>query len=143
MTLTDKVLKYCAFQDRSKLEVRRKMRELKMPDSEADDLMVLLEEQNYVNDERFAESFIRGKINIKRWGRIKIRIELQQRGIDSGIIYSKMKEIDNEQYLNNLQYLMERWKRENPDGERAKMFRFLMSKGYTADEISQCGKSSD
>lgn len=96
-----------------------------------------LEGQGFVNDERFAECFIRGKINIKRWGRVKIRIELQQHGISSDIISQKMSEIDDNQYFENLQYLIFRWNRENPDGEKQKLFRFLMSKGYTIDEIRQ------
>ena len=111
------------------------MASLKMSADEAEDLMQELEEQGFVSDERFAECFIRGKINIKRWGRVKIRVELQQHGISSDIISQKLSEIDENQYLENLNYLIHRWKRENPDGESMKMFRFLMSKGYTADEI--------
>lgn len=137
LTNSDKVKKYCAFQERSRLEVRRKMASLKMSPSEADELMQELEGQGFVNDERFAECFIRGKINIKRWGRVKIRIELQQHGISSDIISQKMSEIDDNQYFENLQYLIFRWNRENPDGEKQKLFRFLMSKGYTIDEIRQ------
>ena len=59
-TLSDKVMKYCSYQERSWLEVRRKMAALKMPPAEAERLLADLVEMNFVSDERFAESFIRG-----------------------------------------------------------------------------------
>lgn len=136
-------MKYCAFQERSCFEVRRKMAELKMSTTEADELLQQLVELNFVNDERFAECFIRGKVNIKKWGRVKIRVELQHHGISSSIISEKLTDIDSELYFNNLRYWISRWKRENPADEKAKMFRFLMMKGYTADEIYQCASNQD
>lgn len=137
MTAADKIRRYCEYQDRCELEVRRKMAQLLVPPEERDNLMQELMEEKYVDDERFTESFIRGKINQKRWGRIKIRIELQQHGISSRIIEQKLSEIDETQYLNNLLYLAERWNRENPGGEKAKMIRHLLTKGYTIDEINK------
>ena len=136
MTSADKIRKYCSYQDRSALEVRRKMSQLLIPSEEADILMDELIEEKFVDDNRFAESFIRGKMNIKRWGRVKIKVELMQRGIAGDIIREKMAELDQNLYTENLQYLIQKWKSENPEGEREKMFRFLMGKGYEASEIS-------
>ncbi|MBQ4355110.1 MAG: RecX family transcriptional regulator [Bacteroidales bacterium] len=136
MTNTDRVLKYCAYQDRSCWEVRRKMRELKMSSAEADELLALLEAEHYVDDARFAESFIRGKMGLKRWGRVKLAVELRKRGVEQSLVNEKLAELDETVYESNLQYLKERWERENPDGDRAKLYRFLMGKGYTGDEIS-------
>lgn len=137
MDAAEKIRRYCEYQDRCEAEVRRKMAQLLVPAKERDTLMEQLKEERYVDDERFAESFIRGKVNQKRWGRVKIRAELQQHGIRTAIITQKMAEMDEEKYGENLHFLAEKWKRENPDGERAKMIRHLLSKGYTMDEISQ------
>lgn len=137
MDAAEKIRRYCEYQDRCEAEVRRKMAQLLVPAEERDSLMAQLKEERYVDDERFAESFIRGKVNQKRWGRAKIRAELQLHGISASIIAEKMAELDEERYGENLRYLADRWKRENPDGERAKLIRHLLSKGYTMDEISQ------
>lgn len=137
MTNADKVRKYCTYQDRSSLEVRRKMAQLLIPADEAELLMAELVEEKYVDDVRFAESFIRGKLSIKRWGRVKIKVELAQHGISSDIIRQKIGEIDADLYNENLKYLVEKWKRENPGAEREKMFRFLLSKGYEYAEINE------
>lgn len=135
-TLADKVMKFCSYQERSRLEVRRKMAALKMPPAEAERLLVDLVEMNFVSDERFAESFIRGKMNIKRWGKVKMRVELHQRGISDEIINQKFDEIDDEQYFANLSYLVEKWSRENPQGEKVKLIKFLLSKGYEMGDIN-------
>ena len=118
------------------MEVRRKMAALKMPPAEAERLLVDLVEMNFVSDERFAESFIRGKMNIKRWGKVKMRVELHQRGISDEIINQKFDEIDDEQYFANLRYLVEKWSRENPQGEKVKLIKFLLSKGYEMGDFN-------
>ena len=115
--------------------MRRKMAQLLVPEEEQDSLLQQLKEEKFVDDERFAESFIRGKVNQKRWGRIKIRAELQQHGVSVYTIAQKMAELDEEKYRENLRYLTEKWEREKPDGERAKLIRHLLTKGYTMDEI--------
>lgn len=135
-TLADKVMKFCSYQERSRLEVRRKMAALKMPPAEAERLLADLVEMNFVSDERFAESFIRGKMNIKRWGKVKMRVELHQRGISDEIINQNFDEIDDEQYFANLRYLVEKWSRENPQGEKVKLIKFLLSKGYEMGDIN-------
>ncbi|MBR0055558.1 MAG: regulatory protein RecX [Bacteroidales bacterium] len=136
LTAAEKIRRYCEYQDRSEWEVRRKIAQLLVPQEERNNLIHQLIEEKFVDDERFAESFIRGKMNQKRWGRIKIRAELMQHGIPSSLFEKKMAEVDDSQYMENLRYLADKWQRENPSGERAKMIRHLLSKGYTMDEIN-------
>ena len=136
MTAADKIRKYCSYQDRSMREVRRKMAELLIPEEEAELLMEELIAEHYVDDARFAESFIRGKMNIKRWGRVKIRAELAMRGISAEVMNEKISEIDVDAYHANLRYLIQKWENEHPGGERDKLIRFLMGKGYEYAEIA-------
>lgn len=143
MDVTDKILKYCAFQERSCREVLRKLAELRIPRQDAEQILEELKEQNFVNDERFAECFVRGKMNNNRWGRVKIRIELLKRGIDDAIISEKLKMMDEDLYVQNLQYLAARWQQENPSKGRDHLSRFLMSKGYTYDEIRQWASNQE
>ena len=138
-----KILKYCAFRDRSALEVRRKMAELKVPEQESEQLMQELLEDGFVDDTRFAEGFVRGKMTYNRWGRVKIRAELLQRGVSSAIIAEQLDNLDQSLYEKNLQYLVERWHRENPGADKAKLYRHLMAKGYTYDEIRQCASNHE
>lgn len=136
MDTAEKLRRYCEYQDRSEREVRRKMAQLLVPEEEREDLMQQLRDEQFVDEERFTESFIRGKVNQKRWGRAKLRAELMQHGIPSELITRKLAEMDEERYFENLRYLADKWRRENPEGGADKLVRHLLAKGYTMDEIS-------
>ena len=111
------------------------MVELKMSEQESSQLMQELLEDGFVDDVRFAESFVRSKMTYNRWGRVKIRAELLKRGVEDDIIAEKLKMMDVDVYVKNLQYLAERWYQENPSKGSDSLVRSLLSKGYTFDEI--------
>ena len=46
-----------------------------------DDIVVHLIQNGFLNEERFAKSFARGKFRIKKWGRVRIERELKTRGL--------------------------------------------------------------
>jgi len=70
--------RYCAYQDRSHFEVLKKLREMQMIPMVIDAIVLHLIEHNFLNEARFAKSFVRGKFNIKKYGRIKITQGLKQ-----------------------------------------------------------------
>ena len=73
-----------------------------------DQIVVSLIENNYLNEERFARSYARGKFNIKKWGRKRIVNELKQRQISKYNIKNALSEIDEETYLETLDALAEK-----------------------------------
>ena len=90
---------YCTYQDRCHKEVEQKLYEMNMiPQAKAEILMHLIE-QNYLNEERFAKAFVRGKFRIKKWGRQRLRLELKRRNIHINLINSALKEISDVDYL--------------------------------------------
>lgn len=142
-----KLFRYCAYQERCRQEVRKKMREWGADPAEYDLIIEYLEEENFLNEARFARAFAGGKFRVKRWGRHKIRNELRKRNIDSRLIERAfIREIPDEAYLNTLEYLMS--KRVNFDGdlisleERQKLFKYLQQKGYEWDLIQAVWKNN-
>lgn len=130
----------CAYQERCSFELRRKMISWKMDSEDQDRLLADLITNNFLNEERFAEAFVSGKVRIKRWGRIKIKQELKQRHISDYSIRKGLESINLDEYWNNLLHLAERkWlltERESDLYKRkAKIIRFLNSKGYESDLI--------
>ena len=93
-----KVLRYCAYQDRCMQEVRKKLATFDMPDSEKEKIMKLLVENGFVDDDRYASTFVRSKIHLKKWGVNKIRMALKLKGISDEIISNVLSEIDPEIY---------------------------------------------
>ena len=102
---TKKMEGYCAYQDRCHKEVITKLREMRMIPSAIDLILAHLIQENYLNEERFSQSFARGKFKIKKWGRIRITNELKQRNITTYNIKIALKEIDNNTYLETLDAL--------------------------------------
>lgn len=139
--IRDKLAKYCAYQDRCHWEVENKMAEFNLIPEANDEIMIYLIQNDFLNEERFARSFVRGKFNQKNWGRIKIRSELKKRKIPSKLIDSALLEIDEEDYLKTLENLFEK-KKNNLKSEResfkkkAKIRNYLLQKGFESEIIA-------
>jgi regulatory protein len=101
-----KLKHYCAYQERSHQEVREKLFELGIKKNDREEIIANLIEENYLNEERFAIAFSGGKWRIKRWGRVKIKYELRQRGVSEYNIKKAMQQIDEEEYLRILDKLI-------------------------------------
>ena len=132
-------MQYCAYRDRSQKEVEDKLVEMRMIPAAREEIIIKLMQENFLNEERFARSFARGKFRIKKWGRYKIRQELKLRDISSPIIKLAMTEIEEKEYLQSLYELAEKKlslvKEQNPFKKKKKLYDFLSSKGYESQLV--------
>lgn len=135
----------CAYQERCSFELQQKM--IKWGVNEANQIILLdhLISNNYLDEERFVQTFISGKINIKRWGRIKIRKQLKQKFISEDLISKNIESIDIKVYKENLINLANKKEfllKDEIDSytKKIKIYRFLYSKGYEMDLIKDCVK---
>jgi len=132
---------YCAYQERCDKEIETKLFQWNFPKDQTVLLIDYLKTNSFLNNERFAFSFVSGKIRFKKWGRIKIKYHLSQKGIDKELIALAFKEIDLDEYWNNLLHLTQRkfidTKETNVWQKKSKMSRFLVSKGYESDLIRE------
>ena len=127
-----KVLRYCAYQDRCAQEVRNKLATFDMPDSEKEKIVKLLVGEGYLDDERYASTFVRSKIHLKKWGVNKIRMALKMKGISDEIITNALLEIDPEIYREELIKVLKAKKinETDPYKRKAKLAQYAMQKGY-------------
>lgn len=98
-----KAQKFCAYQERYQQEVRNKLYEMGLWKDDVENIITELIAENFLNEERFAKSFARGKFRIKQWGRVKIKVELKRKYISDYCIKSALKEINEDEYLEVLQ----------------------------------------
>ena len=134
-----KLENYCAFQERCHKEVVEKLRGMNMIPQVIDLIIVHLIDQNFLNEERFACSFARGKHRIKYWGTIRIVNELKFRNISSYNIKTALKEISEEEYYTNFHFLADRqWqsmKEKDNLKKRKKFCDFLLRKGFESNMV--------
>jgi regulatory protein len=132
---------FCAYQERTHEEVRQRLREWGIWQEEADEMIVWLIENNYLNEVRFAKAFAGGKFRIKHWGRIRIRQELKMKGLSEYCINAGMNEIDDESYMDGLKKLLakkaEEFDFENKIVKKQKLARYAIGKGYESNLVWQ------
>ena len=104
-----KLQHYCAYQERSPFEVKRKLGLLKLPKERHEEVIATLMEENFLDEYRFAEAFTRGKLNQKHWAPKRIRMGLQEHRIPSVTIIRILNQIDPELIEKNAMYLANRW----------------------------------
>jgi len=133
--IKSKLENFCAYQERSLYEVEKKLNTLKLIIEDKERIISHLNQNNFLNQSRFIESYVSGKINQKRWGKEKIRLGLIQHKIPNMDIDQAINNIPEKTYQNNLFILAQRKalslkKEEDLYLKKAKLMRFLYSKGY-------------
>ncbi len=127
-------MQYCAYRDRSQKEVEEKLNEMRMIPEAKEKIIIQLMREDFLNEERFARSFVRGKFRIKKWGRIKIKQELKLREISAPLIKIAFTEINENTYFHNLEELaqkkLKQIKEPNSYKKKSKLVSYLLQKGY-------------
>ena len=90
---------YCAYQERCHQEVRLKLKGMKMIPEVIDNIIVSLISHDFLNETRFATTFVRGKFKIKKWGKYRLTIELKKRDISKHNINLAISQIPNYEYI--------------------------------------------
>lgn len=133
---------WCAYQERSIYDVENKLTEFhEINENQRNSLIDTLVSNDFLNESRFIEAFVSGKINIKKWGKLKIKYHLISKKIPSQLITKALQDVDKEVYLNNLCHLLHRKdnqlkiKYSDKYVIANKIAHYLTSKGYESDLI--------
>jgi len=134
-----KIYNYCAYQERTHLEVKNRLYKFGLHTNEVDELLSHLIVEGYLNEERFAKAFAGGKFRLKKWGRLKIINELESRGLTTNCIRSGMKEIEEPDYEKTLQTLLikkaDLLGDKDTFAKREKLARFGIQKGFESELV--------
>ena len=132
---------YCAYQERCSFEIQTKLATWNFEQEAQQKIINHLAQHQFFDDERYTESYISGKISIKKWGRNKIKQGLFAKKIDSSLIQKHLYQIDENQYQENLNHLIANKlpliskKAKSTWDTKQKLVFFLQSKGYELDMI--------
>lgn len=143
----DKMAKYCAYQERCVKDVRDKLKTFDIPQEEKVKILDYLLDNRFVDDERFAKSFVRGKVNQSGWGVNKIRFHLMQKGIAKDIIDEALGQTDEDLYrqrlIDILKVKSKTVKAENDYERKRKLAAYAMQKGFEASLVWEVLKDLD
>lgn len=125
---------YCAYQDRCHKEVVAKLKSMNMIPIAIDTIVTHLIAHRFLNEERFAKSFARGKFNIKKWGKNRIIRELKAREISRFNIQTALKEISQDEYYQTFDQLAQKKADQitdtNPFKAKKKLVDYLLYRGW-------------
>ncbi len=140
-TLSDaleRMRRYCAQQDRAHSEVRNKLVRMQIYGDDLEEIISDLVTEGFLNEERFARSFARGKFRMNHWGRFKIRMHLKQKGVSEYSISQGLEEIDEEEYINAIdRELVKKLKGATDFSSCQKAKTALIRKGFEPELVSE------
>ena len=132
---------WCAFQERSQQEVRDKLYSWGQYPDAVENIIAELISRGFLNEERFALAFSSGKFRIKKWGRVKIRVELKRKKVSDYCIRKALAAIDEDEYLETLRRLahekMKATKEPHPLKKKYKVMGYLVSRGFENELIRE------
>lgn len=146
--LMDQARSYCAYQERCHQEVRGKLLALTFRGEDLEEAISVLISEGFLNEERFARSYCRGKFKYNQWGRVKIIQHLKRKEVSEYCIRKGLEEIDDKEYINIFNELFQKkWdslsREKNHWIKKRKTRDYLIAKGFETEIIyQQLGKSN-
>ncbi len=138
ISIRDYALYLIEFKDRTERELRDKFREKGYDKNDIEDEIEFLKNYGYINDKRYAEHFTHDAINIKKWGKMRIRTELLRKGVDRETVDNTIEdaffEVEDDLVLKQMQTRFKNSDFSNIK-ERTRIFNFFMRRGFSSDEI--------
>ena len=135
----ERIKNYCALQDRCQWDVTQKMKEWGLLEMTQNHILEILIQEKYVDEERFAQSFCRGKFIIKKWGKVKITNELKKKKISDICIKKGLEEIDLTEYDLLLENLLTKkndtLRDKNHFTRKRKLALFLIQRGFEGNLV--------
>lgn len=137
-----KIKHFCAYQERNHREVKEKLYSYGLYKPQVEELISLLIEENFLNEERYAIAFAGGKFRMKGWGKNKIKYALRQQQVSDYCIRMGMNSINEEEYEKKLQQLFDQKLKtlkaeKNFFIKKRKLQDFLIQRGFETSLINK------
>lgn len=138
----NRIAAYCSRTERSEFDVRKKLAAWELEADIADRIVDRLKKERFLDDARFARSFINDKMKFNKWGRTKISFELRRKNISPAIYEPLLEELSGdefeEQLLHILSVKVKSVKAKNDYERKTKLIRFALGRGFGMDMAIKC-----
>lgn len=133
-TALGKAMALCAKSELCRRDIGLKLESWGLGSTEAESVINTLVRENFINNQRYAESFVRDKYRHNKWGKVKIAAHLRSKNIEPEMILNALSLLDDDQYrqmitdtLNSHRKFI---KAKNQYDLKGKLLRFGLSKGF-------------
>ena len=133
-TALNKAMALCARREYCSGEISVKLDSWDLNSSEAKSVISTLIKEDFINDKRYSEAFVRDKYRHNKWGKVKIAAHLKAKNISSGLISSALASLDDDQYRQMVKDTLDLHRKfikaKNEYDLKGKLLRFGLSKGF-------------
>lgn len=142
-----RMARICSQKECCKHDIRQKLLRLNLPESAVEEVLKKLVGEKYIDEARFARSFVADKLHFNKWGRKKIELALRRKSIASETIESVFAEFPDGSLSESLPALLEK-KRKTVTGKseyekNGKLIRFALGRGFPMNDVLSCLKKMD
>ena len=130
--------RYCSYQERTVNQVQEKLAGKNIDATDSERIIEKLKQEGFINEERFAVSYMLGKFRQNKWGRNKIRYALRNKGIEDRLIENAAGMIDEDEYDTLLRKIILKKAGEiksEPYVKKNKIANFLIGKGFEPELV--------
>jgi regulatory protein len=135
---------FCSASEHCISEVLDKTKKFELSQEDQDKLIRRLQEEGFLDEKRYVKAFVNDKFRFSKWGRIKIRYRLRQKGVSSDLTEEGLGIISEKDYQETLTSMLLQKKRSVKAASKyeywGKMMRFAISKGFEPSIASDCLK---
>lgn len=139
LEIYEKMAALCSKSEQCTSDIRKKIRSLEANSMTEDNIVSRLEQENFLNDARYALTYVSEKFRINKWGKVKIRYYLKMKGIEEKLIESALNSIDHDDYVALLVKIMKEKARSTKKGEKfermGQIIRFAQGRGFEPELI--------
>jgi regulatory protein len=132
---------YCTFRERCTKEVRDKLLQLKVKPEEVAEYLKIMQQENFLNEHRFAHAYVNDKFRFNHWGKVKIRQQLKTFQIEDELIETALNSIDAEDYNQTISRIIERFlpktKGLHAYQKQQKILKHCYGKGFEPEVVSR------
>jgi len=142
-----KAMALCSRREYCIEDIRNKLLSWKVGESDSEKIISALKKENFLNENRYAEAFVKDKFRYNKWGKIKIRANLKMKKIPGEVISSALESIDQDLYIKTIEGLLNGHRRsikaKNQYDLKGKLLRYGLSKGFESDLLYELLSDSE
>jgi regulatory protein len=138
-TALAKAMSLCSRREYCINDIISKLNSWSVSEADAGRIISTLVHENFINEKRYAEAFVKDKFRYNKWGKVKIRASLRMKKIHGDIISHALDSIDDELYRKTIEDLLlihrKSVKAKNQYDLKGKLFRYGLSKGFESEML--------
>ncbi len=129
----------CSAKECCTFDIKRSLQRKTVPENQISEIISLLQKNKFIDDRRYARSFINDKLKFNKWGKTKIAFALQQKEIERQIVDEVFADIPDKNLIDELKPLLEKKAKsirgENVFENRNKLIRFALGRGFEMRDV--------